>query len=180
MSGPAQPELVHICSKCGATIYPEHLHRGLARLSAGKMLCHHCLQDAAAAPPAPAIAPAAASAPSSPSASASGLNIPPIELEDEDADFAPIDVPALSATSLAGTSVQPAMPSMPAGISGRSVSRVHTFHSKLSEGAVRHMETLINEWLAQNPQVEVKFATTTVGMWEGKHAEPNLILTIFY
>lgn len=38
----------------------------------------------------------------------------------------------------------------------------------------------INEWLDANDKIVVKFATTTIGPFEGKHTEPNLIITAFY
>jgi hypothetical protein len=59
-------------------------------------------------------------------------------------------------------------------------TRMRIFHARLSEGAVAHLDQQINDWLDQNPEIEVKFANSTVGTWEGKHAEPNLILTLFY
>ena len=59
-------------------------------------------------------------------------------------------------------------------------TRMRIFHAKLSDGAVGHLDHQINDWLDQNPEIEIKFANTTVGVWEGKHAEPNLILTLFY
>ena len=42
------------------------------------------------------------------------------------------------------------------------------------------MEEQINSWLDDNPDISIKFAETTVGTWEGKHSEPNLIMTVFY
>ena len=42
------------------------------------------------------------------------------------------------------------------------------------------MVNQINEWLDDNDDVAVKFATTTIGMFEGKHTEPNMITTVFY
>ncbi|GAG30077.1 unnamed protein product, partial [marine sediment metagenome] len=63
---------------------------------------------------------------------------------------------------------------------GRGARRVRTFHSKLSEGAVRHLDEQVNAWLESHPEIEIKFANTTVGVWEAKHAEPNLILMVFY
>ena len=42
------------------------------------------------------------------------------------------------------------------------------------------MNDQINDWLDGNDKISVKTATSTIGMFEGKHAEPNLILTIFY
>jgi hypothetical protein len=37
------------------------------------------------------------------------------------------------------------------------------------------MDNQINEWLDANPEVEVKFVTSTVGVFEGKMREPALV-----
>ncbi len=43
------------------------------------------------------------------------------------------------------------------------------------------MDAMINEWVDKNPQIEIKHATSTIGMFEGKQRqEPHLILTVFY
>jgi hypothetical protein len=41
------------------------------------------------------------------------------------------------------------------------------------------MEEQINDWLDNN-EVEVKFVSQTVGVWEGKKAEPHIIVTLWY
>lgn len=57
---------------------------------------------------------------------------------------------------------------------------LRTFHAKLVEGAIRHLDEQVNTWLENNPEIQVKFAQTTIGLWEGKHTEQSLILTVFY
>ena len=59
-------------------------------------------------------------------------------------------------------------------------SRMRVFHTKMSNGASAFMAQTINEWLDAHPEVVVKFVQSTVGVWEGKHAEPHLILTVWY
>lgn len=59
-------------------------------------------------------------------------------------------------------------------------TRIRTFNSKLTPAALAHMDDLINEWIDANPGVYIKNVTTTVGIFEAKHAEPHLIVTIFY
>jgi len=61
-----------------------------------------------------------------------------------------------------------------------TATRCRTFHSKLNEGAVAFMNDQINTWIDENPDLRIKFATSSIGVFEGKHADPNLILTIFY
>ena len=63
---------------------------------------------------------------------------------------------------------------------GRGATRVRTFHTKLADAAIKFLESQINEWLDGNPDIEVKFSNTTVGVVEGKRAEPHLIITVWY
>ena len=67
----------------------------------------------------------------------------------------------------------------PMNLSGTGATRCRLFHSKITIGAVDHMVSQINEWLDAS-DIEVKHVTDVVGTMEGKKAEPNLILTIWY
>ena len=58
--------------------------------------------------------------------------------------------------------------------------RMRTFHCRLSEQGVEYLDQLINDWLEQHPDIEVKFVTSTIGMWDGKLKEPTLILNVWY
>jgi hypothetical protein len=58
--------------------------------------------------------------------------------------------------------------------------RMRTFHSRLSEQGVEYLDQAINDWLEAHPDIEVKFTTSTVGMWDGKLKEPTLILNVWY
>jgi len=63
---------------------------------------------------------------------------------------------------------------------GTVATRCRTFHCKLNEAAVEYMTDHVNAWLDSDPQITVKFATSTIGLFEGKTREQHLILTIFY
>jgi hypothetical protein len=63
---------------------------------------------------------------------------------------------------------------------GTGAVRVRTFHGKLSDQGMGYLDDAINEWLDQNPDVEVKFVTSTVGVFEGKIREPALVLNLWY
>jgi hypothetical protein len=63
---------------------------------------------------------------------------------------------------------------------GQGASRVRVFHTKLADTAMSYLEGQINDWLDNQPEVEVKFSNTTVGMVEGKRSEPHLIITVWY
>ena len=58
--------------------------------------------------------------------------------------------------------------------------RMRTFHCRLSEQGVEYLDQTINDWLESHPDSEVKFTTSTVGMWDGKLKEPTLILNVWY
>jgi hypothetical protein len=57
---------------------------------------------------------------------------------------------------------------------------VKTFHGKYSDQGMEHLDDVINEWLDNHPEVEVKFVTSTVNVFEGKIREPALVLNLWY
>ena len=165
MSATTTSEPLMSCAGCGATVYPEHLDRHAAGYWAGQLFCSYCLAD-----------------------KKSGGAQPPIPDEVTTFPLEEAESPPASAAAPA-PAPEPAPASTPAvipasrrssrpGVAG--ATRLRIFHAKLSDGAVAHLDHQINDWLDQTPDVEIKFATTTVGVWEGKHAEPNLIMTLFY
>jgi hypothetical protein len=64
--------------------------------------------------------------------------------------------------------------------SGTGAIRVRTFHGKYSEQGMEYLDNAINEWLDANPDIEIKFVTPTVSVFEGKIREPALVLNIWY
>jgi hypothetical protein len=62
---------------------------------------------------------------------------------------------------------------------GKGATRCRLFNSKISEGPLLHMETVINEWL-DSDEIEVKHVNTTIGVMEGKRADPNLLVMVWY
>jgi|SRR5580658_7098165 hypothetical protein len=58
--------------------------------------------------------------------------------------------------------------------------RVRSFHGRLSDQGMDYLDNAINEWLDQHPEVEVKFVTSTVGMFDGKIKDFALVLNIWY
>lgn len=160
MSGSVETGPMMSCGHCGATIYKEHIDRGLAGMWGGELLCPSCRKERVASRE-------AASGPGE-------VGSLPLAMDADDST-APVILPDV-----------PAMDTPPAPLSGVSAMggigarHVRTFHAKLSEGAVHHLDEQVNTWLEQHPEIVIKYATTTVGVWEAKHAEPNLIMTLFY
>jgi hypothetical protein len=58
--------------------------------------------------------------------------------------------------------------------------RCKTFHCKLTDASMTHLDDMVNEWADADDDVRIKFATSTVGIVEGKHLDPHLIVTVFY
>lgn len=162
------------CESCGASVYKEHLDMGIARHHDGKLLCKHCVEEYESAH----------------DVSSGGIDdheaeFSPIEFDDHEeevtVDMSESRIHALSTGTLgmAGgwddTRYSRALDPRSFG-----ACRCRTFHSKLSEAAIEFMNNQINEWIDSNQNIVVKFATSTIGPFEGKHTEPNLILTVFY
>ena len=168
MSSSVGTESIMTCVACGASIYQEHIDRGLAGMWAGQMLCPACLREKKESDQAGEGTDELGSLPLMTDSEPTGVSeAPPIN-----------DHSGFSVAEGTGLDGRPVPPSP--GRTARGARRVRTFHSKLSEGAVNHLDEQINAWLESHPEIEIKFANTTVGVWEAKHAEPNLIVTIFY
>ena len=158
------------CQECGASIYPEHLKVHTADFWGGKLLCSYCLaekknaQEASAneelvrlpdsSGPPPAAAPAAAAGVAQRSTKSSGLSFD-----------RPVETRVNFRRSLTG---------------GAQATRCRLFHCKLTDAAFLHLESQINDWADAHEDVTIKFATSSVGVIEGKHADPHLIVTVFY
>jgi hypothetical protein len=54
------------------------------------------------------------------------------------------------------------------------------FHCKLADAAMTYMCEQINEWADSRDDIQIKFATSCIGVVEGKHADAHLIVTVFY
>src|SRR5687768_6403022 len=58
--------------------------------------------------------------------------------------------------------------------------RVRSFHGKLSEQGLEYIDNAINDWLDSHPDIEVKFVTPTIGLFDGKMKEMALVLNVWY
>lgn len=63
---------------------------------------------------------------------------------------------------------------------GFGACRVKSFHAKYSDQGLEHIDDAINEWLDNHAEVEVKFVTTTVHVFEGKIREPAIVMNLWY
>jgi hypothetical protein len=62
---------------------------------------------------------------------------------------------------------------------GTGATRCRMFHCRIAATPLAYMEEQINDWL-DNSKAEVKQVTQTIGVMEGKSAEPNLIVVVWY
>jgi hypothetical protein len=63
---------------------------------------------------------------------------------------------------------------------GVGACRVRTFHGKLSDQGLEYVDEAINTWLDDHPEIDVKFVTTNVGMFDGKFKDLALIVNVWY
>ncbi|MFA6134154.1 MAG: hypothetical protein WC869_09095 [Phycisphaerae bacterium] len=62
---------------------------------------------------------------------------------------------------------------------GQGAVRCRLFHCKVAESSMEHLEDQINTWL-DDGDIDVKHVGHMVGTMEGKHAEPNIIVMVWY
>ena len=154
-----------VCGACGATIYKEHIDSGIARHEAGKLMCPHCVSEyekshdtasvGVAVEPTVGLADGAGDGASKINVFGSA-NLTDVHAWDDSAFKRKLDPTAEGAT------------------------RCRIFHSKLNQGAIEFMANSINQWLDESEDIRIKHATSTLGVFEGKHADQNIILTLFY
>lgn len=202
MSAPART-----CQQCGAAITDEQIARKAAGLIKGVLLCPACVEakrqavlahraaqgtGAAAGRPGTAagvgaVAGTEASAAHGEPGSTGG---PKPDLLDEPISLVEADEPAgRPVTTIRSLATGGAFGASargddrfkrPLAEPGQGATRCRIFHSKLSDASVAHLDDQINEWLDAHSDVFVKHVATTVGVFEGKHSEPHLVVTIWY
>jgi hypothetical protein len=159
------------CAVCGATVYKEHLDAGVARYEDGRLMCKHCVEGYEKSHDA--------------TGGAASVQFEPIALDspehtnDNGARGEKIHGASAATLGLA-KSWNESRFKRPLLREGSGATRCRTFHSKLSEAAIDFMTNQMNDWLEENNEIVVKFATSTIGMFEGKHTDPNIIITVFY
>ncbi len=168
-------EVASICQKCGASVYKQHLDSGIARYEGGNLLCAHCAAEYERSHDA--------------AAGADTSEFESIILEggvdDDDDDEARVDMSGSRIITTGRTlgvagAWDDSRFKRPLDPKGHGATRCRTFHAKLTEGAIEFLNNQVNEWLDKHDNVVVKFTSSCIGPFEGKHTEPNLILTLFY
>ncbi len=190
------------CQKCHATITPEQIAAKQAGTVRGIWLCPSCvdalkqqvamthsgLLDGPRTPVPTSVAPV--------------VNIPTAEANSFSFTPPPVEMP----TSSSGALDEPMSPRVEGGSAIRTLAsrgggaahsqmkfqraiappdehptRIRTFHARMSGSALQNLDQAVNEWLDAHPDVFIKNATATVGVFEAKiSSEEHLVLTIFY
>jgi len=174
MSG--QPKKVRTCDECGATIQREDFLNHSAVRYKGKLLCPKCVQAVKAT----------LAAEKKPEPVTGG-------------DYDPIEVP-IALVDADEPAVAPGPSTQIHGFSGAEMltrstehkfkrallrdtqvaTRCRTFHCKMTDASFANLNEQINDWVDENEDIEIKFALSNIGVVEGKHADPHLIITVFY
>ncbi len=185
---------IRTCGDCGSVIPDEDFRQQRAARYKGKVLCATCTDKLKARLLAAKKAAGKGDASGEPDghtpAPGAGGSEPdiadiPISLGDDDIivlDDVDTEAPSTQVRAFGAASVETREPEYqrPLLKDTRNATRCRTFHCKMSDASFRHLNLQINEWIDAHPDVEIKFALSNVGIVEGKHADPHLIVTIFY
>ncbi|MEO6436943.1 MAG: hypothetical protein ABIP55_14450 [Tepidisphaeraceae bacterium] len=63
---------------------------------------------------------------------------------------------------------------------GLGAVRVRTFHAKLSDQGLEYLDEAVNMFIDEHPEVDIKFVTTNIGMFDGKFKDLALIVNVWY
>ena len=174
---------VKACEVCGASIYPEHIKKGVADFLAGKLLCPHCLQEKKLLA---TVNPAALYKDDTEDQTSDE----PITLADEEEDDmlsgSSTQIQAFGDSRVSGaTSFGAPLPEReyrrPLLKNSPNATRCRIFHSKLNDQSFANMNETINEWVDANDDIQIKFVSSCVGTIEAKSSQDmHLIVTVFY
>lgn len=177
MSG--EQKKVRACEQCGATIEREQFINHSAARYKGKLLCPDCVQ----ALKAKLLATRKASQEGEAMADVDDAPIALVDLDEEDKPRV-VGGPSDQIRGFTGgeMTVQKAEQKLkrPLLKNTQSATRCRTFHCKLTDASFQNLNEQINEWVDERDDVEIKFALSSIGVVEGKHADAHLIVTIFY
>lgn len=171
---------IQACGQCGASVYPEHIEAGKATEMDGVLRCPFCSEEYKKTHDVQSDRFVGQSTMLAPG---EGERLSSIKVDDGGASSsATLRAIGGGGETFAGAEAlyDDSNLKRPMIADGAGASRCRTFHAKLNDGAVGFLNKNINEWADGSPDVVIKFATSTIGVWEGKKADPHLIVTVFY
>ena len=163
------------CDKCRVSIPDEDFRQQLAARYKGKTLCQKCTAEVKARIMAAKKTEAAEATADDPS------DVPVVLMEDILAapdENAPSQIHAFSSAASAAQKQKEYR--RPLLTNSRNATRCRTFHCKLTDASLDNINDMINDWVDEHDDIEIKYALSDIGVVEGKHADPHLIITVFY
>ena len=100
-------------------------------------------------------------------------SVPSVELSDDE------EASGMKVESLAAKTARKELWTREVDRESHGASHVKTFIGKLTREAISYMDEQINTWLANNPEVEVKFVTVVQGDIIGRTREPSLLISVW-
>jgi hypothetical protein len=174
------------CQGCGAEITAEQIAQRQAGLVQGVLLCPQCVAQKRQQAMQAAQQAAAQSAPPPPPATA-------VKAQEDEADVAIAlvdddemvsstsrEIRSFAAGSTLGGAHHDDKLKRPLASSTEAATRARTFHAKLTDAGLAHLDDTMNEWLDSNDQIYIKSVTSSIGMFEAKKKEPHIFITVFY
>lgn len=160
------------CQECGGAITAEQISAREAGLIKGVLMCPLCVSAARQAAADARLATAANEAP----AEDETISL----VGSEEVGSGPSKIHSFATGSTLSGEHHDDQLNRPLTGPTEAPTRCRTFHAKLNDASIAYMDEQINAWIDGNDQIFVKTVSTTVGTFEGKHPEPNLIVTVFY
>ena len=173
---PTEQSKVRTCGECGVAISREDFLNHAAARYKGKLLCPQCVQEVKARIVAAKAAAGAAETDIDPT------EVPIALVSEDDIEDTPDAGAQIHGFSGAEMTVRLAERQYRRPLLQDSplATRCETFHCKLTDVSLHHLNEQVNQWVDDHPDVQIKFALSNIGVVEGKHADPHLIVTIFY
>jgi hypothetical protein len=139
-----------------------------------------------AAPPLPSIRPNGIN-PTAPAPAPARPKIPGAPSDDELASMELIETPAAPGAVPTASKIRKMADLQlhkddlhrPTNVTHTGATRVKTFIGKVSQQGMDYLDHLINVWLDQHPEIEVKHVTSTFGKLDGK-VEHAMIVSVWY
>ncbi len=177
-----------ICQGCGAAITAEQIAQRKAGLIQGVLLCPACVdkkrQQAIAAQSAAKATGHVKHATAVPAKKAEVTDEADIAISLVDDDEMPTSESRMIRSFAKGSTLGGAHhdQNLRRALTGptEAATRARTFHGKLTDAGLAHLDDTMNEWLDKNDDIYIKSVTSSIGVFESKTKEPHLFITVFY
>jgi len=179
----AETSKTRTCDECDANIPREDFLDHSAVRYKGKLLCAKCVQKVKARVASAKQAEEAAASRSANSDMPEPIHLPMPAAKEDDGKPKVVAGPSTQIHGVSGLATFKARErdyKRPLLKETQSATRCRTFHCKLTDASFANLNDQINEWVDESEEIEIKFALSEIGVVEGKHADPHMIVTVFY